>query len=277
MNGPERHARASSMTCLCRKGREDACRARPAGDVCPILRAGRELRPSGGTRGAPRRSTPGGAVPRPATRVLLPGGSDGLGEPLRAVVGAGEHDGGGLLRERDGGSPAALRGAIDLEHGPGQPPTACDRTFTSEAFVRPLLEVGVRISMDGKERWMDNRFVERLWQSLKYEAVYLEENRRRPPRPAADRVLVRSQSPTPPPGLRRQDAGRGGFSHVGREGRKGREGACRARPTGDVCPVIPRRGVVSAQAGHVAPEALACGWPGRSVVVWYCPPARKTP
>ena len=29
--------------------------------------------------------------------------------------------------------------------------------------------------MDGKGRWMDNRFVERLWRSLKYEAVYLEE------------------------------------------------------------------------------------------------------
>ena len=29
--------------------------------------------------------------------------------------------------------------------------------------------------MDGKGRWMDNRSVERLWRSLKYEAVYLEE------------------------------------------------------------------------------------------------------
>ena len=41
--------------------------------------------------------------------------------------------------------------------------------------MRPLLEPGVRISMDGKGRWMDNRFVERLWRSLKYEAVDLEE------------------------------------------------------------------------------------------------------
>ena len=47
--------------------------------------------------------------------------------------------------------------------------------FTSEAFLRPLQAAGVRISMDGKGRWMDNRFVERLWRSLKYEAVYLEE------------------------------------------------------------------------------------------------------
>ena len=41
--------------------------------------------------------------------------------------------------------------------------------------MRPLLDAGVRISMDGKGRWMDNRFVERLWRSLKYEAVYLRE------------------------------------------------------------------------------------------------------
>ena len=41
--------------------------------------------------------------------------------------------------------------------------------------MRPLLDAGVRISMDGKGRWMDNRFIERLWRSLKYEAVYLEE------------------------------------------------------------------------------------------------------
>ena len=47
--------------------------------------------------------------------------------------------------------------------------------FTSDAFTRPMLDAGVRISMDGKGRWMDNRFIERLWRSLKYEAVYLEE------------------------------------------------------------------------------------------------------
>ena len=45
--------------------------------------------------------------------------------------------------------------------------------FTSDAFTRPLLDAGVRISMDGKGRWMDNRFIERLWRSLKYEAFTL--------------------------------------------------------------------------------------------------------
>ena len=45
--------------------------------------------------------------------------------------------------------------------------------FTAEDFLKPLKEAGVRISMDGKGRWMDNVFVERLWRSLKYEEVYL--------------------------------------------------------------------------------------------------------
>jgi putative transposase len=45
--------------------------------------------------------------------------------------------------------------------------------FTSEAFTKVLLERGVKISMDGKGRCLDNVFVERLWRSLKYEEVYL--------------------------------------------------------------------------------------------------------
>ena len=44
--------------------------------------------------------------------------------------------------------------------------------FTSIEWVAVLLAHEVRVSMDGKGRWMDNVFVERLWRSLKYEAVY---------------------------------------------------------------------------------------------------------
>jgi putative transposase len=47
--------------------------------------------------------------------------------------------------------------------------------FTSEEFTGVLSGAGVRISMDGKGRWMDNVFIERLWRSLKYECVYLRE------------------------------------------------------------------------------------------------------
>lgn len=46
--------------------------------------------------------------------------------------------------------------------------------FTSDDFTDVLKEIGVAISMDGKGRWMDNVFVERLWRSLKYEEVYLK-------------------------------------------------------------------------------------------------------
>ena len=45
--------------------------------------------------------------------------------------------------------------------------------FTSVAFTGRLKEESIRISMDGKGRWCDNVFVERLWRSLKYEHVYL--------------------------------------------------------------------------------------------------------
>jgi putative transposase len=45
--------------------------------------------------------------------------------------------------------------------------------FTSPRFTGLLSEASVRISMDGRGRWMDNVFIERLWRSLKYECVYL--------------------------------------------------------------------------------------------------------
>ena len=45
--------------------------------------------------------------------------------------------------------------------------------FTSPRFTAVLRDAGARISMDGRGRWMDNVFIERLWRSLKYECVYL--------------------------------------------------------------------------------------------------------
>jgi len=47
--------------------------------------------------------------------------------------------------------------------------------FTAEAFTQVLLARGIKISMDGKGRCLDNVFVERLWRSLKYEEVYLND------------------------------------------------------------------------------------------------------
>ena len=45
--------------------------------------------------------------------------------------------------------------------------------FTDEDFTEILLAKHIRISMDGKGRWIDNVFVERLWRSVKYESIYL--------------------------------------------------------------------------------------------------------
>ena len=45
--------------------------------------------------------------------------------------------------------------------------------FTSEAFTSVLQQQQVAISMDGRGRWLDNVFIERLWRSVKYENVYL--------------------------------------------------------------------------------------------------------
>lgn len=46
--------------------------------------------------------------------------------------------------------------------------------FTSEQFTSVLKKNHITISMDGKGRWVDNVFVERLWRSVKYEEVYLK-------------------------------------------------------------------------------------------------------
>ena len=45
--------------------------------------------------------------------------------------------------------------------------------FTAEDFTQVLQAKGMRVSMDGKGRWVDNVFVERLWRSVKYEEIYL--------------------------------------------------------------------------------------------------------
>jgi len=47
--------------------------------------------------------------------------------------------------------------------------------YTSERFVGRLKEAGIKISMDGKGRALDNIFVERLWRTVKYEEIYLKE------------------------------------------------------------------------------------------------------
>lgn len=67
----------------------------------------------------------------------------------------------------------ALNEAVHKFGLPGIMNTDQGSQFTSFAWTDRLRRLGVRISMDGKERFLDNIFVERLWRSLKYECVYL--------------------------------------------------------------------------------------------------------
>ena len=50
--------------------------------------------------------------------------------------------------------------------------------FTSSEWIDRLEGMEIAISMDGKGRWMDNVFIERLWRSVKYEDIYIKEYRR---------------------------------------------------------------------------------------------------
>lgn len=70
---------------------------------------------------------------------------------------------------------AALEDAIQKHGTPDIFNSDQGSQFTSLAFTDVLKNRGIKISMDGKGAWMDNVFIERLWWSLKYECVYLNE------------------------------------------------------------------------------------------------------
>jgi len=69
---------------------------------------------------------------------------------------------------------AALEEALQRFGRPAIFNTDQGSQFTSAAFTGVLEAAGISISMDGRGRWMDNVFIERLWRSLKYEDVYLK-------------------------------------------------------------------------------------------------------
>ena len=68
----------------------------------------------------------------------------------------------------------ALEEAIEAYGAPEIFNTDQGSQFISEEFTGVLKRHDIRISMDGKGRWVDNVFVERLWRSVKYEEVYLK-------------------------------------------------------------------------------------------------------
>ena len=69
---------------------------------------------------------------------------------------------------------AALREAMEQHGRPEIFNTDQGVQFTSADFLAELDGEGVRISMDGKGRYLDNIFIERLWRSLKYEEIFLK-------------------------------------------------------------------------------------------------------
>lgn len=69
---------------------------------------------------------------------------------------------------------SALEGALRLAR-PEISNTDQGSQFTSEDFLGTLENAGVRISMDGRGRFLDNIFVERLWRTVKYEDVYIKD------------------------------------------------------------------------------------------------------
>jgi putative transposase len=99
--------------------------------------------------------------------------------------------------------------ALDHALGSGQPEifnTDQGAQFTSDEFKRRLEGAGIRISMDGRGRALDNIFVERLWRSVKYEEVYLRGSRGLE-RVAAVFYVLQHRTTAPEPGP--ADAGGG--------------------------------------------------------------------
>lgn len=71
----------------------------------------------------------------------------------------------------------ALREAIEIYGTPEIFNTDQGSQFTSDAFISELKKNHIKISMDGKGRALDNVYVERLWRSLKYENIFLNDYR----------------------------------------------------------------------------------------------------
>jgi len=69
----------------------------------------------------------------------------------------------------------ALKSALGRHENPEIFNTDQGSQYTGDAFTGALKDKGIRISMDGKGRCMDNIFIERLWRSVKYEKIFLEE------------------------------------------------------------------------------------------------------
>lgn len=94
---------------------------------------------------------------------------DGLADALCAGLGREQHDGRDAVPAGTGSSRARAGCVPEIFN------TDQGSQFTSQEWTSKLAGWGVQISMDGRGRWMDNVFIERLWRSIKYEDIYLRE------------------------------------------------------------------------------------------------------
>ena len=96
-----------------------------------------------------------------AAWLSLPCRGDGLGDQEGAVLAGVEHDGCGVLRGGAARGFGAVWSAQNLQLRPGETAKRFARgsQFTSPRFTGILQQAGVRISMDGRGRWMDNVFI----------------------------------------------------------------------------------------------------------------------
>ncbi len=113
--------------------------------------------------------------------------------------------------------------------------------FTSEAFTGMLLQHGIQISMDGKGRYKDNIFLERLWRSLKYEEVYLKGYQRVPEARTGIGIYLgfyNNERPYQALGYRtpREVFGTGGVSVLATTSEQNPERGCRSEQQPVSCP-----------------------------------------
>ena len=97
----------------------------------------------------------------------LSGRGYGLVQPPGSVLAPVDHHGGGFLRRGAAGGDRPAWSARDFQHRSG-------RAIHQRRFLDELESRGIRVSMDGKGRFLDNIFIERLWRSLKYEDVFIK-------------------------------------------------------------------------------------------------------
>ncbi|MGY3134088.1 hypothetical protein ACVWZM_004770 [Bradyrhizobium sp. USDA 4501] len=140
-----------------------------------------------------------------------------LGEPCGSGAAVVEH-GGRLF------CVAALEEALANYGTPEIFNTDQGSHFTSAAFTGALAGAGIKISMDGRGRWMDNVFIERLWRSLKHEDIDLKGYADGREAKAGVASWITFCNDPPPSGARlshtdgrlaRTDAGREGCGHGG--------------------------------------------------------------